>query len=183
MAHLESLWDSSAGKADGRTRRVVGRKVVWRRGLALCRLARDLAREDGQAMIETAVSLLTVTVVAFWLFEFSMFAYTYSVLNEAAHEGVRYAIVHGTDSGSCSGPSSGCGDTSGANVIAVVQNVAANTLHDMSAMTVIVGYPDATGSEPLSLVTVTVNYTFVPYLKLPGIQNTMQVTSQGRIVY
>jgi Flp pilus assembly protein TadG len=183
LARLQSLWNSSVAKAEDGVRIVVRRNVVWKRGVALRRSARDLAREDGQAMIETAVSLLTATVVGFWLFEFSMFAYTYSVLNEAAHEGVRYAIVHGTDSGSCSGPSSGCGDTSGANVIAVVQNMAANTLHDMSAMTVTVGYPDATGSKPLSLVTVTVNYTFVPYFNLPGIQNAMQVTSQGRIVY
>ena len=134
-------------------------------------------------MIETAIALFTATIVAFWLFELSMFAYTYSVLNVAARDGVRYAIVHGIDSGTCSGPSSGCGDVTGANVASVVQNMAANTLHDMSSMTVVVSYPDATGSKPLSLVTVTVNYTFVPYFNLPGIKDAMQVTSEGRIVY
>jgi Flp pilus assembly protein TadG len=183
MAHFQRLWNSSGDTAKDGARIGMRENAVRMRGVALRRSARNLAREDGQAMIETAISLLTAIIVAFWLFEFSMFIYTYSVLNQAAHEGVRYAIVHGTDSGSCSGPSAGCSDTSGANVVAVVQNIAANTLHDMSAMTVNVGYPDATGSKPLSLVTVTVNYTFVPYFNLPGIKDAMQVTSQGRIIY
>jgi hypothetical protein len=43
------------------------------------------------------VSLMVAFSLYFWLFELCMFTYTCSVLNEAAHEGVRYAIMHGTD--------------------------------------------------------------------------------------
>ena len=50
-----------------------------------------------------------------------MFTYTCSVLNDAAQEGVRYAIIHGTDSAVCSGPDTGCtNQTPYSNVQAVV---------------------------------------------------------------
>jgi Flp pilus assembly protein TadG len=133
-------------------------------------------------MVETAVSLILAFSLAFLLFEASMLAYTYSVMNNAAREGVRYAIAHGTSSSNCSGPSTGCGDTNAANVIAVVRSYAGTSFHDISAMTVTVAYPDATKSAPLSLVTVTVNYTFIPYFKFPSV-GTLQLTSQGRILY
>ena len=66
------------------------------------------AGEEGQATIEMLVSFTTVFALVFWLFELCLFAYTCSVLNDAAQEGVRYAIMHGTDSSLCSGPDSAC---------------------------------------------------------------------------
>jgi Flp pilus assembly protein TadG len=138
-------------------------------------------------MVETAVSLILAFSLAFLLFEASMLAYTYSVMNNAAREGVRYAIAHGSDSSSCSGP--GCVDAAGDNVIAVVRSYAATSFHDISGMTVTVGYtdpptspPHLLASAPLSLVTVTVNYTFIPYFKFPAM-STLHLTSQGRILY
>jgi Flp pilus assembly protein TadG len=98
--------------------------------------------EDGSLVVETALSLLVVMPMVFWLFEMCMLTYTYSVLGDAARQGVRYAIVHGTDSGNCSGPSSGCGDTSAANVKSVVNAAAAYSFHDLTRMTVQVTYPD-----------------------------------------
>src|SRR5258708_38792819 len=91
-----------------------------------------LLREDGQAMVETALSLILAFSLAFLLFEASMLAYTYSVMNNAAREGVRYAIAHGSDSSNCSGPSPGCGDTAATHVIDVVQSYAATSFHDIS---------------------------------------------------
>jgi Flp pilus assembly protein TadG len=146
------------------------------------RFRNALAREDGQSMVETALSLVLTFAVAFLAFEGSMIAYSYNVMSDAAREGVRYAIVHGSDSSSCSGPSAGC-DAAAANVKAVVQSYAATCLHDISGMTVTVNYPDATKSQPLSLVTVTVNYTYVPYFNFPSLASALQLTSQGRIVY
>jgi hypothetical protein len=134
-------------------------------------------------MVETALSLILTFSLAFLLFEVSMLAYTYSVMNNAAREGVRYAIVHGSDSKNCSGPSTGCSDATGANVIAVVQSYAAMSLHNTSGMTVTVNYPDTTQAAPLSLVSVTVNYTFTPYFKFSALSSTLNITSQGRILY
>ena len=138
--------------------------------------------EEGSLVVETALSLLLVIPMVFWMFEMCMLTYTYSVLGDAARQGVRYAIVHGTDSGNCSGPSSGCADTAAANVKSVVTAAAAYSFHDLSKMTVRVNYPDL-ASNPPSRVNVTINYTYVPYIKLPGIANSVQLTAQGRIIY
>jgi Flp pilus assembly protein TadG len=138
--------------------------------------------EEGSLVVETALSLLIVIPMVFWMFEMCMLTYTYSVLGDAARQGVRYAIVHGTDSGSCSGPSSGCADSSAANVKSVVTTAAAYSFHDLSKMTVQVTYPDL-ASNPPSRVNVTINYTYVPYIKLPGVANSVQLSAQGRIIY
>jgi Flp pilus assembly protein TadG len=138
--------------------------------------------EEGSLVVETALSLLLVIPMVFWMFEMCMLTYTYSVLGDAARQGVRYAIVHGTDSNNCSGPSTGCADTAGANVSSVVRNAAAFSFHDLSKMTVQVTYPDL-ASNPPSRVNVTINYTYVPYIKLPGIANSAQLSAQGRIIY
>jgi Flp pilus assembly protein TadG len=138
--------------------------------------------EEGSLVVETALSLLLIIPMVFWLFEMCMLTYTYSVLGDAARQGVRYAIVHGSDSSNCSGPSSGCADASGANVISVVETSAAYSFHDLSKMTVQATYPDL-ASSPGSRVTVIINYTYVPYIKLPGIADSVQLSAQGRIIY
>lgn len=134
-------------------------------------------------MVETALAMIAAFTVAFMLFEAAMLIYSYSVINIAAREGVRYAVVHGSDNTNCSGPSTGCGDAAAANVVAVVQKYAALTFHDTSAMKITVNYPDATQSDPLSLVTVTVVYTYVPYVSLVSMAGSLTATSQGRIVF
>lgn len=144
--------------------------------------ARSFGSEEGSLVVETALSLLLVIPIVLWLFEMCMLTYTYSVLGDAARQGVRYAIVHGTDSGNCSGPSSGCADASSANVISVVQSAAAYSFHNLSEMTVQVTYPDLSSAPP-SRVNVTINYTYVPYIKLPGIADSIQLSAQGRILY
>lgn len=138
--------------------------------------------EEGSLLIETALGLLVVIPLVFWMIELCMFTYTMSVLGDAARQGVRYAIMHGTDSSNCSGPSSGCGDSSGANVTAWVKAYAASSFHDLSDMNVQVSYPDGSSAPP-SRVQVSIQYLYVPYLKLPGIERTMNLTAEGRIVY
>ncbi len=138
--------------------------------------------ESGSLMVETAVALSVAVPIVMWMFELCMLTYTYSVLGDAARQGVRYAIVHGTDSSVCSGPSSGCGDSAGANVVSQVKDYAASSFHDLSGMTVTVTYPDASSSPP-SRVAVSIQYTYVPYIKLPGIDQTVNLNAEGRIVY
>jgi len=139
--------------------------------------------DRGSATIETTISLTILFSLAFWLFEMSLFVYTYAVLDDAAHEGIRYAIAHGADSSDCSGPTTGCTDLTGANVTAVVSSVAKESLHNISAMTVIVSYPDATGSNPGSLVTIAISYHYVPFFKSVALNQTATVSAQGRIVF
>lgn len=139
--------------------------------------------QRGQASIEMLVSLLVCFSLVFGLFELCLFTYTCTVLNEAAQEGVRYAIVHGADSTQCSGPDTQCTDQSPyANVQAVVKTAASASLHDLSAMTVTVNYRNNTAAAG-NPVTVTVAYTYVPYTNFEPWQNAVTFTSQGQIVY
>ena len=139
--------------------------------------------EAGQAILETALSLSLTMAVVFWLFELCMFSYTCSVLNSAAQQGVRYAIVHGTDSSSCSGPDSTCSNKAPySNVQAVVTTAATAALHDISAMSVTVSYGSGTAA-PGSPVTVKVVYAYIPYINLAGLGNTVSFSSVGQIVY
>jgi Flp pilus assembly protein TadG len=134
-------------------------------------------------LIEFAFSIWTLLIVAFLIFEFCMTVYTYSVLGNAAREGVRYAIVHGSDNAICSGPGSGCADTLGNNVVGVVRSYASISFHDISGMTVTPTWPDGK-STPASRVVVTISYPYVAYLALPGFNPpTMHVTAEGRIVF
>jgi Flp pilus assembly protein TadG len=139
--------------------------------------------EAGSMLIEFALSVWTLFLLTFLIFEFCMTIYTYSVLNNAAREGVRYAIAHGTDNASCSGPSTGCSDSTGVNVTNVVKGYAKVSFHDLTGMTVTPSWPDGT-STPSSRVIVTINYPYVPYLNVPGFNApTMQATAEGRIVF
>jgi hypothetical protein len=139
--------------------------------------------ERGAMLVEFAFSVWTVLLVTFLIFEFCMWVYTYSVLGNAAREGVRYAIVHGSDSGSCSGPGAGCGDSSGSSVVAVVNGYAEVSFHDTRGMHVTASWPDG-NAKPNSRILVTVNYPYIAYFDLPGIVSpTMTVTAEGRIVF
>jgi Flp pilus assembly protein TadG len=139
--------------------------------------------QDGQASIETIISLTVTFALVFWLFELCMFSYTCSVLNDAVQEGARYAIMHGTDSSICSGPDAVCTDHSPyANVTAVVTTAASASLHNISAMTTTVNYANSTAAigNPVSVVVV---YTYVPLLGFPALTKALTFTSQGNILF
>lgn len=106
-------------------------------------------RESGVSLIETALSMVIIIIVIFWVFELSWLLYTHSVLADAANEGVRYAIVR-----------SG-GDVTGTQ--AIVLKFAQTSLHDVSAMTTSVTFPEGDALPP-HRVRVTVSYPYVPYL-------------------
>ena len=146
-------------------------------------LRASFADDCGSALLEFALSVWTMLLVTFLIFEFCMLVYTYSVLANAAREGVRYAVVHGTTNTSCSGPNNGCGDASGGNVIAVVRGYAALSFHDLRAMTVSASWPDGK-STPGSRVIVTVTYPYISYLQLPGfVSPNMTINAESRIVF
>lgn len=124
-------------------------------------------RQRGQSLLETAMMIVVIFTVVFWIFEVGQFMYTYSVMADAANEGVRHAIVSG-------------GDLVGTR--ATVKAFAATSLHDISAMTTSVTFPDGNAIPP-NRVRVTVSYQYIPYLPQffkPLI--TMNTYAEGRIV-
>lgn len=151
------------------------------------RSAISLTEPRGATQLEFVLSILTVTFVIFSIWEAIMAVYTYNVLADAAKEGVRYAIVHGSNSTICSGPKSlppACKDASGNNVITQVKNFAALSLHDISKITVSPPkYLDST-NEPPNRVRVEVSYNYIPYIAwaMPVIP-VLKTAAEGRIVF
>jgi len=137
--------------------------------------------ERGSIMIETALGFMIMMTMVLGIMECSMMAYTFSIMEDAAREGVRYATVHGIDSASCNGPSSGC-DATAANVISDVKAYAATFTGGLTGMTVTVTYPDG-ASTATSRVKVALSCTYQPVFHFPGSAHLLQVSSSGRILY
>src|SRR5260221_9488347 len=91
-------------------------------------------RQRGQSLLETALMIVIIFTVMMWVFEIGQLMYTYTVLGDAANEGVRYAIVH-----------SG-GDVAGTT--ARVKSFAATSRHNISAISVAVTAPDGNYNPP-----------------------------------
>lgn len=125
-----------------------------------------LRRQRGQSLLETAMMIVVIFTVVFWVFELGWMMYTYTVMADAANEGVRYAIVR-----------------SGDNTTTVqdwVKTFAHTSLHDTSSISVAVSYPD--GTAPPNKVTVTIHYTYVPWLQGYISTPTMTTYAEGRML-
>ncbi len=146
------------------------------------RLLACIRGDGGSILIETALGFMLIITMVLGIIECCMMAYTLSILEDAAREGVRYASVHGTDSTSCSGPDVGCADSTYANVVSDVTSYASAFSGILSGMSVTVTYPDGT-STATSRVLVAITYTYQPHFLFPGPSHVMTVSSEGRIVY
>src|SRR5258708_35996148 len=125
-------------------------------------------RQRGQSLLETALMIVIIFTVMMWVFEIGQLMFTYTVMADAANEGVRYAIVH-----------SG-GDVSGTQ--ARVLTFARTSLHDVSSMPApSVTFP-AGNATPPNRVRVTVSYTYVPWLKQFINTPTMNTYAEGRMI-
>src|SRR5690349_17528307 len=64
-------------------------------------------RQSGQAMVEFMAVIIIVFLVFVCMLQMVLLMHAYNTLADAAKEGVRFAVVHGTGFGSgCSGPGS-----------------------------------------------------------------------------
>src|ERR1051326_808978 len=124
-------------------------------------------KQRGQSLLETAMMIVVIFNVVFWVFEVGWITYTHSVMADAANEGVRYAIVR-----------SG-GDPAGTQ--SKVLTFAQTSLHNTNALSVTVTFPNGSTSPP-NPVEVTVTYTYVPWLS--GFINTptMKAYAKGNMV-
>jgi len=138
--------------------------------------------DAGSMLIETALSFVLMMSFVLGIIECCMMAYTYSVYSDAARQAVRYAPFHGADSSNCSGPSAGCGDQAGANVVNYATSYAQPFRALITGMTVAVAYPDGSSAAP-SRVSVTIQYSYKPLFGLPGMTPVFQTSSVGRILY
>ena len=83
-------------------------------------------------MVEFVLVIIFVFILIVCTMQMILLIHAYNTLADAAKEGMRYAIVHGTENTSCSGPGNPranpvvtCpGDPNGNNIVAVVTNFA-----------------------------------------------------------
>jgi len=134
----------------------------------MLRISQVRARlQRGQSLLETAMMIVVIFTVVFWIFELGWLMYTYAVMADAANEGVRYAIVH-----------SG-GDVAGAQ--ARVKTFAGTSLHNVNALSTSVTFPDGSAAPP-NRVRVAVTYTYIPWLSQFITTPTMHTYAEGRMI-
>lgn len=157
------------------------------------RIARN--RQRGQALVEFAFVLVFWVIMVIAVIEMVLFMHTYNVLADSAKEGVRYAIVHGTNNSvSCgpvtcadvTGPAAPPGSTPGyGSGYGVVKSFAQYSLHSTGNMTVTINYPggDATpANKTPNRVQVTVSYPYQPLFGLGWPTVTVNAAAEGRIM-
>jgi Flp pilus assembly protein TadG len=142
----------------------------------------------GQAAVEFALTIGILVFLLVGMLELTMFVYTYSVLADAAKEGVRYAIVHGASvSGLTSGDTSStpwptCQTKATGSLLTTVQTFAVASLHSASTMNIYACYPDGS-NKPGSAVQVSVSYLYQPLFGLGWPKVTVSANSAGRIMF
>jgi Flp pilus assembly protein TadG len=168
--------------------------------------------ESGQAMVEFMLVISVVFILFVSMLQTMILMHSYNTLADAAKEGVRYAIVHGTGltKATCSGPGNPavspaltCTDSAGANVQTAVTNFAGLSLQSVPASDVTVCYdPNSTTSPPTCtngantnnsafgapcsaagcLVRVTVSHSYTPLFGLGWPTITLNAAADGRIM-
>ena len=150
--------------------------------------------ERGQTAIEFLFTVLFVMLFVLGFLELVMLVFSYNVTADAAKEGVRFAIVHGTKSLSCNGP----GDPTDAtiacdNTKAGVKN-AVTRYGDHSGQNIVnaditVTYANAFDSTkpacstPGCSVEVQVSHVYRPFFGLGWPSVRMHATSEGVVTF
>jgi len=150
--------------------------------------------QAGQAIVEFMLVTVFLLVLFVSVLQMILLMHAYNTLADAAKEGIRYQIVHGTGNSNCSGPSktgtppANCPDTTGRNVQNWVTNFAALSFQTIPSSNVIVDYnPNSANvggacNRPGCLVRVTVRHTYQPFFGLGWPKFPLYAAADGRIM-
>jgi hypothetical protein len=124
-------------------------------------------------MVEFALVAPIFFLVLFALIEFGWYVYQVQVINEAAREGARYAIVHGSTALCPSGPMPGgaanwC-DPSGAKVEAAVLNYSTGLPPSAISFPTMTWNPNNERGSTFTLVVQMTHQPLIPLIPLPAI--------------
>lgn len=128
----------------------------------------------GQALVEFAMTAVTLLVLLFFLFEFGRILLVYETVSNAARVGTRYAIVHGSDN-----------LASTTDIQTYVQNFLSAGSAGSAGATITPSWPD-TGSckNPGCRVKITVSYAYDPMLPFVPISTfSISSSSEGVITW
>jgi Flp pilus assembly protein TadG len=157
-------------------------------------------REKGQALVEFTLTILLIFLLFVGMLEMILLLYAYNTLANAAKEGVRYAIVHGTGSSTvnggvgCSGPGLPsatppvvCSTSPYPKVQNWVTNFASLSMQSVAPSDVTVDYnPNSANgvacNVPGCLVRVTVQKIYRPFFGLGWPSLTIYAAADGRIM-
>jgi hypothetical protein len=145
------------------------------------------ARSRGQAMVEFALVAPILFLLLFSIIEAGRFVFHYELLNNAARDGARYAITHGSNAtcaaGGPSGPMPGgvavppCHDPSGDNIRKAVRDAAFGLVAagDLTIPDPVYSGPSGMSNARGNTVTVSVAFTYQPFIPvLPPVTITAE---------
>jgi hypothetical protein len=138
------------------------------------------SRSRGQALAEFALVAPIFFLILFSIIDFGRYVYYVQILNNAAREGARYAIVHGSNGLPSSGPPApgfSSSDPTAANVKAVARRHAIGVVGSTAVLRIDAAYDPYNGRG--DKVTVTVEYDFksmIPIVPIPPITITGEST-------
>jgi len=128
------------------------------------------AGSRAQALVEFALVAPLFFLLIFAAINFGRYVYYVQILNNAAREGARYAIVHGSNSLNPTGPTSS--DPSGNAVKSVVRSYAVGVIGDSTVLVVNPSWNPTSLNTRGTRVTVQVTYPFhsvIPVVPLPPV--------------
>ena len=138
----------------------------------------------GQSAVEFALTLPVLFLVIVGVFDFIRAIFHYNTLAEAAREGTRYAMVHGSASGSPVGPGSATYTAPNQDSAVTAQVLSYAVAMDTSQITVLSTWPDG-DNVPGHRVQVEMRYSYVPLTSLivGGASVPMRSVSEASVVY
>ena len=156
------------------------------------RKIRARKHELGQAPVELAFSVIFVIVLIAGFIELVVLLYAYVSVGDAAKEGTRYAIVHGTLSNSCNGPGDplnagiAC-DATYAGVISAITNYANASGQTVTSGEITITYTNPTGgsacSAPSCGVQVTIAHPYRPFFGFGWPTVTLHAAAKGTVTF
>ncbi len=167
-------------------------------------------RQSGQSLVEFSLVIFFIFILFVSVLQMILMMHAYNTVADAAKEGVRYAIVHGTGNSNCSGPGDPtqnpvvtCTNSNATNVQTAVVDFAAVSFQGVTTSDVTVSYnpadsngtcangPCSTGTPPSAnlgcsapgcMVKITVSHAYSPFFGLGWPRINLNAAAEGRIM-
>ncbi len=137
----------------------------------------------GQSLVEFSLTAFLTAVTLLFVLEIGRMLLVYTAIADAAREGVRYAIVHGSSRTAGSGQTNASGPASNpAQVLSVVKNFAGTGPLTIGNLIVSVTYPGSSNA-PGQAVNVSVVYPYDPFITYFPATLRLGSASQGIIQF
>ncbi len=141
------------------------------------------ARRSGQSLVEFSLTAFLTSVTMLFVLEIGRMLLVYAAIADATHEGVRYAIVHGSSRATGSAQNNASGPSSNpAQVVTVIDNFAGTGPLTISRLVISVTYPGSSNA-PGQKVNVSVVYPYDPLVTYFPATLRLGSASQGVILY